>query len=130
TFSQPGLRNGISLIMPRPGGGMFFWYVGNNNGTGYGFGGAAGVNNKGGDMQKLIQPNMVYATTVQVRRDSVKGLVGGKLLVDHRTGLQDLGIDNWRQMKNERILGVACDDPTTFHRIQIVEITGNGRPAR
>lgn len=128
TFSQPGLRNGVSLIMPKPGGGMFYWYVGQNNGSGYGF--AAQPANKGGDIQKLIQVNTVYVTTVQVRRNGVKGLLAGKVLVDHPTDFNDLITDNWRQMKNDRLLGVACDDPATFHRIQIVEITGDGKAAR
>ena len=128
TFSQPGLRNGVSLIMPKPGGGMFFWYVGINNGNGYGF--SANPAPIGGEIPKLIQANTVHVTTVQVRRDGVKGVIGGKTYVDHRTDFRDLQSDHWRQMKNDRLLGVACDDPATFHRIQILEITGSGRPSR
>src|SRR6476660_6681503 len=44
-FSQPKLRNGVSLIMPRPGGGQFFWYLGGGDGRDFGF---ASNPNKGG----------------------------------------------------------------------------------
>ena len=30
TFSQPGLRNGISMIMPNPNGGSFYFFLGNS----------------------------------------------------------------------------------------------------
>jgi hypothetical protein len=128
TFAQPGLRNGISLIMPKPGGGMFFWYLGINGGSGYGF--AADPANKGGEIPGLVKVNAIHVTTVQVRQGGVKGYLDGKLLLDHRTDFRDLKSDNWREMKNQRLLGVACDDPATFHRIQIVEITGNGKASR
>jgi hypothetical protein len=124
TFSQPGLRNGISLIMPKPDGGMFYWAVGFNNGNGYGFDA-----DRGQDIANLIQVNTRYVTTVQVRQGSVKALLGGKVLLDNRDP-QNLKSDDWRRMKNDRLLGIACDDPCTFHRIQIVEVTGSGRPSR
>ena len=128
SFSQPALRNGISLIMPKPGGGMFFWYLGSNGGSGYGF--SADPANKGGDVPGLIKANTTHVTAVQVRQGGVKAFVDGKQLLEHRTDFRDLKSDNWRQMRNERLLGVACDDPATFHRIQIVEVTGNGKAAR
>ncbi len=125
TFSQPALRNGVSLIMPKAAGGMFYWAVGFNGGAGYGFDADRGLN-----IPQLIQPGMTYTTTVQVRRDRVRCLLNGKQLTEHRGDLGALRIDSWRQMKNERLLGVACDDPCIFHRIQIVEINGTGRASR
>lgn len=124
TFSQPSLRNGVSLIMPKPGGGTFYWAVGFKNGSGYGF-----DPDHGADLPKLIEPKVQYVVTAQVRQGSVKGLVNGKMLMEHRD-VRNLRADDWRRMKNESILGIACDDPCTFHRIQIVEVTGKGKPAR
>ena len=126
-FSQPALRNGISLIMPKPGGGSFFWYLGSNGGNAYGFGSNP---NKEGQALGLIQPNTRYTTTVQVRRDGVKGLINGKELMNLRTNLQDLTADNWREIRDTSLLAVACDDPTVFYTIQLVETTGNGKRTR
>jgi hypothetical protein len=124
TFSQPGLRNGISLIIPKAEGGMFYWAVGFHDGNGYGFDA-----DHGADIAQLIRPNVQYTTTVQVRQGLVRALLNNKLLLESRD-IGNLRTDDWRRMTNDRILGVACDDPCTFHRIQIVEVTGNGRPAR
>jgi hypothetical protein len=127
TFSQSSLRNGISLIMPNPRGGAFFWAIGFGTGTEYCF---HGDPDKGGRIEGLIQPNKTYTTTVQVRRDGVTGLLDGKVLLRHKTDFRDLTCDEWREMRDTTILGVACDDPTVFHYVQVVEITGKGKKLR
>jgi DNA-directed RNA polymerase subunit RPC12/RpoP len=126
-FSQPGLRNGISLIMPKPTGGSFFWFLGSNDGSSYGFGGNPNIE---GRAPGLIEVNKRYTTTVQVRRDGVRGLVNGKELINHRTNFQDLSSDNWRAIRDTSLLAVACDDPTVFYTIQLVEMNGNGKRTR
>jgi hypothetical protein len=129
TFTQTkNLRNGVMLIMPKPGGGTFVWTVGHRNGTGYGFG--PDGKNRGGNVAKLIQINTSYTTTVQVRRNRVNGFLDGQLLLSHPTDFRDLDSDNWRRVLNDRILAVACDDPTTFQRIHLAEVTGNGKAIR
>jgi len=124
TFSQPALRNGVSLIIPKPGGGTFYWAVGFHDGDGYGF-----DSDRGANIAKLIQPNVQYVTSVQVRKGTVRTLLDGKILLENNNPAA-LTSDDWRRMKNDRLLGIACDDPCTFHRIQITEITGSGKPAR
>jgi hypothetical protein len=125
-FSQRDLRNGISLIMPKQGG-QFFWYLGGGPGRDYGF---ASNPNKGGSYVELIKPNVKYQTTVQVRRGEVKGCLNGRVLISYKTNLGDLISDGWRDMKDKTVLAVACDDPTTFHAVQITEVTGQGTRVR
>jgi hypothetical protein len=128
-FSQPKLRNGISLIMPKPNaGGSFFWYLGSGSGTACGF--AAAPNNKELKIPGLIQPNTAYTTKVEVRRTSVAGFVDGKECIRHQTDYADLTCDKWRAIRDRRLLAVACDDPTVFHFVRIVEVTGTGSRAR
>ena len=135
TFSQPKMRNGISLIMPKPGpfGGMFYWCAGHSNGEMAGFGNSNGHNTDrklSGTRKGLVQPDKEYTTTVQVRKGSVTALLNGEKLLSFKTNYSDLSIDNWRKMKNERLLGIGADDPALISRIEIVEVTGKGKPGR
>jgi hypothetical protein len=124
TFWQPGLRNGISLIMPNPNGGSFFWFLGKENGAGYGFGASPDKEERQGG---LIKAKSVHTTVVQVRKGSVRGLVDGKELMRLDTDFRDLTCDGWRRIHNTAFVAVACDDPTVFYYARIVEVTGKGK---
>jgi hypothetical protein len=127
TFWQPKLRNGISLIMPNPNGGAFFWFLGNEAGAGYGFHARP---KKEGRQLGLIKAESVHTTVVQVRKGSVRALVDGKELLRLQTDYRDLLCDNWRRMPNTELVAVACDDPTVFYHIRIVEVSGPGIKGR
>jgi serine/threonine protein kinase len=124
TFWQPGLRNGIALVMPNPNGGSFFWFLGNENGAGYGF---FGKPNKEGRQPGLIKAKSVHTTVVQVRKGSVRALVDGKELMRLETDFRDLTCDQWRSIHNSDFVAVACDDPTVFYYVRIVEVSGKGK---
>lgn len=127
TFSQPSLRNGISLVMPRPGGGSFFWFVGNRQGAGFGF---SLKISEGRDLPKRLEVKRCYTTTAQIRKDRIRGLVDGEVLLDHPTDFRDLTSDSWRRLRDASVLAVACDDPTVFHYVRVTEITGAGKRLR
>lgn len=127
-FSQPRLRNGISAIMPNPKGNVFFWEVGGRMGR-YQLSTRPPKRNWLPNMQKL-QPNTAYTTTVEVRRDSIRCLLDGKEIIRHGTDFTDLVTDNWRKMNDTRVLSVGCDDPTVFHYVRVVEISGPGKKTR
>ena len=126
TYSQPALRNGISMIMPKPGGGSCFWYLGPDAGSGYGFFGKLAR----GNLPGLIAPNQIYTTTVEVRRGRLKGIVNGKVLLDHKTDGRDLTSDRWRALLDTNLMGLACDDPTVFYYVRVTEISGPGKTIR
>lgn len=128
-FSQPRLRNGISLIMPKPDGKeSFFWYLGSINGSACGFN--AAPSNKEFKLPGLIRTNTAYTTKVEVRKNSVTGYLDGLVKVRHETDFRDLVCDSWRVIRDKRVLAVACDDPTVFHFIRLVEISGAGSRTR
>jgi hypothetical protein len=127
TFSQPALRNGVSLIMPNPNGASFFWNVGENDGRGFAF---SSVPPRTGEIAPVIKVNKAYTTVVKVRRGSVRCYLNGKELVNHPTDFGDLNCDNWHEIRNQRLLAVGCDDATVFHYIRLVEITGKGKRTR
>jgi hypothetical protein len=125
TFSQPTLRNGVSLVMPNPKGGMFHFGFGFHGGWRYDLHGS-----NFGTVPNMLSANKAYTVTVQVRRDGVKALLDGKELLAHKTDFRDLTCDGYRDMPNKKFLALACDDPTVFHYVQVVEITGAGKPGR
>jgi hypothetical protein len=127
TFWQPELRNGISLVMPNPNGGSFFWFLGNEDGAGYGF---HAQPNKEGRQPGLIQARSIHTTVVQVRKGSVRAFVDGKELMRLETDYRDLSCDDWRRIHNTDFVAVACDDPTVFYYVRIVEVSGKGKKGR
>ncbi len=127
TFSQPILRNGISLIIPNPRGGSFFWALGYAGGWRYGL---HGQNLKDEGLTMPLGLNKAHTTVVQVRRNGVKALLDGKVVMEHKTDFRDLGCDNYREIPDTTLLAVACDDPTVFHYVRVVEITGAGKKVR
>jgi hypothetical protein len=52
------------------------------------------------------------------------------MLVRHPTNFHDLHADIWREIKDPRVLAVACDDPVVYHTITVVEISGPGKKMR
>lgn len=127
TFWQPSLRNGVSLIMPNPNGGSFFWFLGNHRGKGFGFHANPG---KEGRKVDLIKAKTMHTTVVQVRKGNVRALVDGNELMKLDADFRDLTCDGWRAIRNTNFLAVACDDATVFYYVRVVEVTGNGKKGR
>jgi hypothetical protein len=129
-FTQPKLRNGISLIMPNKHGGSFFWAVGGGRGIDYclSIGGSDAPTKLPAGM--TILPNTTHTTTVQVRRDGVTAFLDSRQILRYKTDFADLKADNWRDIKDKTLLAIACDDPTVFQTVQVVEISGPGKKTR
>lgn len=127
-FSQPQFRHGVFAVLPNPKGGSFWWEVAAlPEGTRY----YLSANNlKVGTAPAFMKVNTAYTLVVQVRRDGVRCLLEDKELVNHKTDFRDMTCDVWRKLRDTRLLAVGCDDPTVFHYVRLVEITGKGSKAR
>lgn len=128
TFAQPERCRGVYLILPNPNGGSFAWYVSEGDGWRCGF--SADPAGQTGQLAQQLKSNVACTTVVQVRRDGVKALVDGKVMGEHKTNFRDLFIDDRRKLPDETLLGLSCDEPTVFHYVRVVEITGQGKKAR
>jgi hypothetical protein len=123
-FSQPKIRRSLGLVLPSPRGESFSWELG---GTFRRFTISARPPRSARAPQPL-QANTAYTTVVEVRRDSIRCLLDGKEIV--KADPKDLAADAFRKLTDQRLLGVVCDDPTVFHYVRIVEISGPGKKIR
>jgi hypothetical protein len=126
-FTQSKLRNGISLMMPKPQGGAFFWALGDGAGQRYHF--SAAFEKMGALLPERLRIDAVDTTVVEVRRDQFRGLLNGKVLMQH-DGFDDLNMDVWRKMRDPSLLALGCDDPTVFPEVRVIEISGPGQRIR
>jgi hypothetical protein len=123
-FSQPALRHPVAAIMPNPQGGSFICQVGLRDGNDCRF---MAKKNKDTKAANVIKPNTTHTMVVQIRRNVIRCLLDNKELIRRKPDYADLTIDGWNKIPEPRFLGVACDDPTVFYAIQVVEINAPGK---
>ena len=77
-----------------------------------------------------VEPNRRYVSLVEVRNDAVCGYLDGKLVVKWKTNYADLEAFQGWLLRDPSLLGVGCQSPAVFHRIEVREVTGKGKLTR
>jgi formylglycine-generating enzyme required for sulfatase activity/tRNA A-37 threonylcarbamoyl transferase component Bud32 len=68
-----------------------------------------------------------YSSLVQVRKAGVKAFLDGALVTELKTDYTNVGMMPHWLMNDKRVLGLGSwKSPTTFHQVEIVEISGPG----
>jgi putative intracellular protease/amidase len=76
-----------------------------------------------------LENNRRYTMTVEVRRDSIRGLLDGREIASYRTNGGDLAISNFWTMPDPRALALlAWESDTTFHSVDLRVVTGSSVP--
>jgi hypothetical protein len=126
-FSQPKLRNGLGVILPKPNGqGAFVVLIGGRGGQ------AAMLGNDNNhpatvEVKNLIVAGKTYRAQVQVRKNSVRLMLNNKRIISHRTDYKDLTVGHWHRPKRAVGVVVFADDPATIEDLQLRPVTGHGK---
>jgi hypothetical protein len=71
-----------------------------------------------------------HISLVEVRNDSLRAYFNGKLVVECKPNYADADLRSDRRLHSRGVLGLGCQSRTTFHRVEVREVTGKGKFTR
>ena len=72
-----------------------------------------------------------YTVTVQIRKDSLRALLGEKLITEWKTDYKDLARYGVWKMPDDKLCGLGANNAKViFHSVEVIEVTGKGKPTR
>lgn len=115
---------------------MAMWQMGAIKNTLFGFQMVGGVGTLGRN-RTVVQSeaclrNGQITSVLAVRKTGVKAYLDGKLISEWATDFSDASLDDhYWTMPDKRLLGLAAHkNNVVFYRIELLEITGKGKPTR
>ena len=76
-----------------------------------------------------LENNRRYTMTVEVRRDSIRGLLDGREIARYRTTGTDLAVSDFWTMPDPRAIALlAWESETTFHTVELRMVNGSSIP--
>ena len=132
TFTRREGAQDVTQIVGR-GGRNFTWHLGAYKDQVSGFSVRDGVSSIGpGSVHtpNLIQNGRRSVSLIEIRRDRVSARLDGKLVHEWRTDYTDLVIEAAWALSGRGLLGLGSQEsPTVFHKVELREVSGKGRPA-
>jgi hypothetical protein len=87
------------------------------------------LNDKTLDQKVKLDNGRKYTSLIKVRRGGVQFLLNGQLVLEEKDENRLFQSGLWNRLPNEKLLGVGSFfSPTSFHSIEIQEISGKGNP--
>ncbi|HWE93412.1 MAG TPA: glycoside hydrolase family 20 zincin-like fold domain-containing protein [Tepidisphaeraceae bacterium] len=113
----------------------FEWEIGYDHNTVYGFQDLDGAhidrNGSAVRVPKCIENGRTYVSIVKVRKGRIEGWVNGQLVKSIDVPGIRLSLPEQWLLRHPECLGVGTfDSPTTFHAIEVIEVTGKGKLLR
>jgi len=124
----------LNLILSREGR-QFMWLMGGWGNSILGFetisGKRANQNPTSTRRSGCLENGTTYDCVVNVRRDRVEAFLDGAAVVSWKTDYRDLSLSPEWALRDSRLLGLATyNSVAEIQRIEIAELTGQGRSAR
>lgn len=132
-FTRTGGRADVFNVLSQ-GPHSFYFVLAGGTGTGGGFGAIdgrwPGDNLTAIRSHGMLRNGRPYDQVVHVRKSKVAASVDGKLVAEYVTDYSALTLASHWAIMNGRLGIGSHESPTTFHKIEIAEITGEGTPLR
>ncbi|MCY3019405.1 MAG: hypothetical protein NTW87_10325 [Planctomycetota bacterium] len=134
TFARQSGNEDVNQLLAHAGR-AFFWSMGCEKNTAFGFeqvdGANAFANRTAVRQDPAVENGRVYTSLVQVRKHVVRAWLDGKLIRELRTNYKNLGMRKDWALRRDSVLGLGAHQSTVvFQSIQLREVAGKGRPAR
>ncbi|MFZ2642680.1 MAG: S16 family serine protease [Verrucomicrobiia bacterium] len=72
-----------------------------------------------------------FTSLVKVRKNGLTAFMDGKQITEWKTDFTDVSIGSYWELPNRQLLGIGCSKASfVFEKIEIVEVTGKGKPLR
>jgi serine/threonine protein kinase len=81
-----------------------------------------------GGLRLQVEEGRRFTLRVEVRRDRVVFYSGDKSMTIWENG-QDFG-PGWSPLEDRAVVGIECNRDTVFHRVEVIEVTGEGQLTR
>ncbi len=110
----------------------FQLYMGGAGNTVIGLNQVRGVYAFEGNATTTRQPGVFkngqrYRVVLQVRKDGVTAMIDGKVVVRYKTNYSDLSLPQAGKLPDDALGLGTHESATTFHSIELLEVTGSGR---
>jgi len=116
---------------------MAMWQMGAIKNSLFGFQMVGGRGTGGGNSttiktENCLKTGKLSTSVLAIRKNGVKAYLDGKLISEWATDFSDASLDSrYWPMPDNRLLGLAAHkNYTAFYRIELLEITGKGKPSR
>ena len=115
---------------------MAMWQMGAIKNTLFGFQLVGGIGTLGGNRTTVRSGSCLRTgqttSVLAVRKTGVRAYLDGKLISEWATDFSDASLDeHYWNMPDKRLLGLAAHkNNVVFYRIELLELTGKGKPTR